>query len=161
MIPKQNGNTCNQEFCGSQRPQVIWDKIMGENYLGVSFLRISQYFSPWSHTTSSFWGPREANSYREVQKSWDQRNRTEERARSVKVSKEFHCTPEAYQVKNTPAMQETEGTRIQSLSQEGLQEEEMGTQSSILAWKIPWTEEPGRLQSTGSQEADTTERLSH
>jgi len=77
------------------------------------------------------------------------------------VSKEFHCTPEAYQVKNTPAMQETEGTRIQSLSQEGLQEEEMGTQSSILAWKIPWTEEPGRLQSTGSQEADTTERLSH
>ena len=54
-------------------------------------------------------------------------------------------------------MQETQGTRIQSLSQEGLLEEEMGTQSGILAWKIPWTEEPGRLQSTGSQEADTTE----
>jgi len=36
----------------------------------------------------------------------------------------------------------------------------MATHSSILAWKIPWTEEPGRLQSTGSQESDMTERLS-
>ena len=34
----------------------------------------------------------------------------------------------------------------------------MATHSSILAWKIPWTEEPGKLQSTGSQESDTTER---
>ena len=38
-------------------------------------------------------------------------------------------------------------------------EKEMATHSSILAWRIPWTEEPGRLQSTGSQESDTTERL--
>ena len=35
----------------------------------------------------------------------------------------------------------------------------MATHSSILAWEIPWTEEPGRLQSTGSQESDTTEHL--
>ena len=35
----------------------------------------------------------------------------------------------------------------------------MVTHSSILAWRIPWTEKPGRLQSTGSQESDTTERL--
>ena len=35
----------------------------------------------------------------------------------------------------------------------------MATHSSTLAWKIPWTEEPGRLQSTGSQRSDTTERL--
>ena len=35
----------------------------------------------------------------------------------------------------------------------------MATHSSILAWKIPWTEEPGRLQSVGLQESDTTERL--
>ena len=35
----------------------------------------------------------------------------------------------------------------------------MATHSSILAWRIPWTEEPGRLQSTGSQESDTTKRL--
>ena len=35
-------------------------------------------------------------------------------------------------------------------------EEEMATHSSILAWRIPWTEEPGRLQSMGSKESDTT-----
>ena len=40
-------------------------------------------------------------------------------------------------------------------------EEEMATHSSILAWRIPWTEEPGRLQSMGSPESDTTERLNH
>ena len=37
----------------------------------------------------------------------------------------------------------------------------MATHSSILAWKIPWTEEPGRLQSMASQESDTTELLNH
>ena len=40
---------------------------------------------------------------------------------------------------------------VQSLGQEGPLEKEMATHSSILAWKIPWTEEPGRLQSMGSQ----------
>ena len=43
------------------------------------------------------------------------------------------------------------GTLVQSLMQEDPLEEEMGTHSSILAWRIPWTEEPGRLQSMGSQ----------
>ena len=38
---------------------------------------------------------------------------------------------------------------------------EMATDSSILAWRTPWTEEPGRLQSTGSQESDTTEATEH
>ena len=42
-------------------------------------------------------------------------------------------------------------TRVQSLGWEDLLEKEMATHSSILAWKIPWTEEPSRLQSTGSQ----------
>ena len=37
---------------------------------------------------------------------------------------------------------------------------EMATYSSVLAWKIPWTEEPGRLQSNGRKESDTTEELS-
>ena len=46
-------------------------------------------------------------------------------------------------------------TQVQFLGQENL-EKEMGTHSSILAWKIPWTEEPGRLQSMGSL---TTEGL--
>ena len=56
-------------------------------------------------------------------------------------------------VKNLPAMQKTP---VRSLGQEGPLEEEMATLSSILTWKIPWTEVPGRLQSMGSQELDTT-----
>ena len=49
--------------------------------------------------------------------------------------------------KNLPAMRET---WVQSLGWEDPLEEGMGTHSSILAWRIPWTEEPGGLQSTGS-----------
>ena len=51
-------------------------------------------------------------------------------------------------VMNLPAMQETQ---VRSLGQEDPLEKEMATHSSILAWRIPWTEEPGRLQSMGSQ----------
>ena len=54
----------------------------------------------------------------------------------------------AQTVKCLPIMQET---RVQSLGQEDLLEKEMSTHSSILAWEIPWMEEPGRLQSMGSQ----------
>ena len=50
-------------------------------------------------------------------------------------------------------------TQVQSLSREDHLEREMATHSSILAWEIPWTGEPGALQSTGSQESDMTERL--
>jgi len=55
-------------------------------------------------------------------------------------------------VKNLLAMQET---WVQVLGQEDPLEKEMATHSSILAWRIPWTEEPGGLQSVGSQESDT------
>ena len=48
-------------------------------------------------------------------------------------------------------MQETQEMWVQSLSQEDPLEKEMATHSSILAWEIPWTEEPGGLQSMGSQ----------
>ena len=51
-------------------------------------------------------------------------------------------------VKNLPAMQET---RVQSLGQENPLEEGMATHPGILAWRIPWTEEPGGLQSMRSQ----------
>ena len=54
----------------------------------------------------------------------------------------------AQMVKNSPAVQETQ---VQSLGWEDALEKGMATHSSILAWKIPWTEEPGRLQSIGSQ----------
>ena len=49
-------------------------------------------------------------------------------------------------------------TRVRSLGQEDPLEKEMAPHSSTIAWKTPWTEEPGRLQSMGSQR-DTTERL--
>ena len=52
-------------------------------------------------------------------------------------------------VKHMPAKQETEETRVRSLGQEDPLEEEMATHSSILAWRIPWTEEPGGLLSMG------------
>ena len=51
-------------------------------------------------------------------------------------------------VKNLPAVQET---RVQSLGSEDPLEKEMAAHSSILAWRIPWTEEPGRPQSVGLQ----------
>ena len=54
----------------------------------------------------------------------------------------------AQTVKHLPTMWET---WVQSLGQEDLLEKEMTTHSSTLAWKIPWMEEPGRLQSMGSQ----------
>ena len=54
----------------------------------------------------------------------------------------------AQRLKHLPAMWETQ---VRSLGQEDPLEKEMATHSSILAWRIPWTEEPGRLQSTGSQ----------
>ena len=59
-------------------------------------------------------------------------------------------------VKNPPAMQETQ---IRCLGRVDALEKEMVTHSSILAWRIPWAEEPGSLLSIGLQESDMTERL--
>ena len=60
--------------------------------------------------------------------------------------------------KNPPAMQVT---LVQSLGQEDPLEERMATHSSVLAWRIPWTEEPGGLQSMGLHKLDMTEQLNH
>ena len=60
----------------------------------------------------------------------------------------------AWNVKNLPTMQETQ---VQSIRQEDPLEKEMATHSSILAWRIPWTEEPGGLQSMAHKELDMTE----
>ena len=54
-------------------------------------------------------------------------------------------------VENLPAVQET---RVQSLGQEDPLEKGMATHSSVLAWRIPWAEEPGGLQSMGSQRVE-------
>ena len=67
----------------------------------------------------------------------------------IKMLKGF---PGGSAVKNLPAMQE-------SLAQEAPLEKEMATPSCILRWEIPWTEEPGGLQSKRLQESDTTQRL--
>jgi len=60
----------------------------------------------------------------------------------------------AQMVKSLTVMRETQ---VQSLGQEDPLEKEMATHSNILAWKILWTEEPGRLQSMGHKESDMTE----
>ena len=62
----------------------------------------------------------------------------------------------AQRVKCLLAMWET---WVRSLGREDLLEKEMTTHSTTLAWKIPWTEEPGRLQSMGSQRVDMTDQL--
>ena len=54
-------------------------------------------------------------------------------------------------IKNPPAMQETQEMLVQSLGQDDPLEKGMATHSSTLAWRIPWTEEPGGLQSMGLQ----------
>ena len=64
----------------------------------------------------------------------------------------------AQMVKNLPATWET---WVQSLGWEDPLEESMAAHSSILAWRIPWTEEPGGLQSMGSQRVGHTEQLTH
>ena len=61
-------------------------------------------------------------------------------------------------VKYLPTMRET---RIRSLGWEDPPEKGTATHSSILTWRIPWTEEPGELQSMGRKESDITEQLKH
>ena len=63
-------------------------------------------------------------------------------------------SPVAQTVKNLSVMQET---HVRSLGWEDPLEKGMATHSSILAWRIPWTEGPGELHSVGLQESDTTE----
>ena len=61
-------------------------------------------------------------------------------------------------VKNPPA---NSGHAVLITESGGSPEKEMATQSNILVWRIPWTEEPGGLQSTGSQESDTSWQLNN
>ena len=64
----------------------------------------------------------------------------------------------AQTIKNLPAIWETQ---VLSFSWEDPLEEGMAIHSSIFAWKIPWTKEPGGLESIGSTESDTTEATKH
>ena len=68
----------------------------------------------------------------------------------------LRCSLVAQRLKCLPAMRETQ---VRSLGREDPLEKEIETHSSTLAWRIPWTEEPGRIQFTGSKELDVTEPL--
>ena len=68
----------------------------------------------------------------------------------IRDSLRHQGSPSGSEVKNLPTVQELQETWIQSLGWEDPMEEDMATHSSILAWRIPWTEEPGGLQSMGS-----------
>ena len=68
----------------------------------------------------------------------------------------FRASLVAQMVKRLPAMQET---WVRTLGWEDPLEKEMATHCSTLAWKIPWTEEPGRLHPWGHKESDTIEQL--
>ena len=72
------------------------------------------------------------------------------KVRNQEAFKSYYKSREmvAQMVKNLSAVQETQ---VWSLGWEGLLEKEMATHSSIIAWRIPWTEEPGRLQYRGLQ----------
>ena len=77
-------------------------------------------------------------------------------AKSWTQLSDFHSLTQSWKwvsqvVKNLPAMLETQITWVQSLGQEDILEKRMATHSSILAWEIPWTEEPGGLQSVRLQ----------
>ena len=68
--------------------------------------------------------------------------------------RDMWASPVAQMVRNLPAMQET---WVQSLGWEDPLEKRMATHSNVLDWRIPWTEEPGKLQFMGCKELDTTE----
>ena len=68
--------------------------------------------------------------------------------------------PGGSEVRNPPVDAGTTGTRVRSLDGEDFLQEGMATHSSILAWRIPWTEEPGGLQSTGLPRVRQLKRLS-
>ena len=74
------------------------------------------------------------------------------------TSIKFHFHVVAQIIKKLLATQET---WVRFLGQEGSLEKEMATHSSTLAWRIPWTVEPGRLQSMGGKDPDRTEQLTH
>ena len=70
---------------------------------------------------------------------------------NIYLNRKLWVSQVAQCVKNLPVMQETQGIRVWSLGQEDPLEEGMATHFNILAWRISWTEEPGGLQSIGSQ----------
>ena len=86
--------------------------------------------------------------------AWPNKTKQNEKAKA----KEIICFDDSV-VKNLP-IQETQATWVQSLAWEDALQKGMATESSVLAWEVPWTEKPGRLQSWDLQESDMTVQLS-
>ena len=75
--------------------------------------------------------------------------------------RDLWASPMAHRVKNLPAMLVTQDTQVRSLGWEDPVEKEMATHSSILAWRIPWTEEPGRATVHGVAKSQTRLSTQH
>ena len=112
---------------------IAWRKIIPQTWATVepTYLSYGKYALPISLCKSK--------------ESWEKRSKY---VFQPKFIFSFGTSMVAQTVKRLPIMQET---RLQSLGREDLLEKEMATHFSILEWKIPWTLEPGRLQSMGSQ----------
>ena len=78
---------------------------------------------------------------------------------NIYLNRKLWASQVAQCVKNLPVMQATQGIRVWSLSQEDPLEEGMATHFNILAWRMSWTEEPGGLQSIGSQSQTRMKQL--
>ena len=101
----------------------------------------------WSLVGCRLWGHKESDMTETTQQQQQQGL-----SQRIAYSRRFRGASSMVQwVNNSPAMQETQETLFQSLGWKDPLEKEMATHSSILAWEIPWTEEPGKLQSTGLQ----------
>ena len=153
-------NTRNQARLETGRGQLkSWLKLLLTLSLGqvIWFLRISfllhtmrmpiMVLKVLSGSTSC--------DFRRKRKSWapskGQRALCQDRLFSKCVYQTGASSMDGSVVKKPPAIQDTQETQVQSLGQEDPLEEEMATHSSILAWKTPWPEEPGGLQSMRSQ----------
>ena len=115
-----------------------------------SFLLSVWAWAPLSEVPSFPWWQKLATSYSTWQPwAWITR---EHRIASQLLTISWKAFSGGSAVKNLPTMQET---LVQSLGLEDLLEEDMATHSNILAWRIPWTEEPGGLQSIGVSKSQT------
>ena len=134
----------------------IYNNLYGKSIqMQIDIIRYG--FNPWLGKIPwrRAWQPAPVFLPREIH---EQRNLAGYSPQSLKESYIQHAHKDTYRKiqmtlatqmgKNLPTTQETWD---QSLGQEDLLEDEMATHSSILAWRFPWTEEPGRIQSTGSQ----------
>ena len=144
---------------------LLWGPCWPRNWtrdsciVGGFFYQLS-YLIQWMVIGKLLWGKYSIRFGNPVRTRWDTtfklfgesaRDKSANNTNKALNTKHYNmsrASPVAQRLKRLPAIQET---RVRSLSREDPLEKEMATHSSILAWRIPWTEEPSRLQSMGSQ----------